>query len=125
MAGERERYAFRHFGENIGLVREQNDRIVGRHLGERAGQIVDAAKLAVAEPVGELVAEAGEPEAAAGFAQQHGVVFHHRDAHLLQRRARFLDAVPPVVIAENRIDAERRAQTRKFAGPGLRRQRLR
>ena len=76
-------------GENIRLVHQQDHRIVGGDARQRAGQIVDAAEAAVAEPVGDLVAEPGQPEAAGRLAEQHGVVFQHRNAHLRQaRRAR-------------------------------------
>ena len=67
MAGERQRDAWRHLRENIRLVHQQDHRIVGGDARERAGQIVDAAEAAGAEPIRELVAEPGEPEAAAAI----------------------------------------------------------
>ena len=57
-----------HLRENIGLVHQQHDRIVGVDARQRPGQIVDAAEAAMAERMGELVAEAGQPERVAGLA---------------------------------------------------------
>ena len=62
MAGQRERHAVRHLGEISGSC---TIRITGSSvcdLGHRAGQIVDAAETVAAEPVGDLVADSGEPE---------------------------------------------------------------
>ena len=75
-------------------------------------------ELARPEPMGELVAEPGQPEAAAGVVEQHGVVFHDRHAHAVERAAHALDVVPPVVIAEDGIDAEPRLEAREFGRPG-------
>src|SRR5215831_8831330 len=36
---------------------------------------------------------------------------------MIQRSTHTIDIVPPVVIAEDRIDAERRVQAGEFAGP--------
>jgi hypothetical protein len=74
----------------------------GPNMGAaRVRQVVDAAEPAVAEPVSELIAEPGQPEAAVPRTQQHNVVFHHWNAHLRQRRTCGLNAVPPVMIAED------------------------
>ena len=42
MAGERQRHALRHLGENVRLVREQNHRVAGADARQRAGQIIHA-----------------------------------------------------------------------------------
>ena len=86
------------------------DRIVGRDLRERARQIVDAAKAAVSEPVGDLVAEAGEPEPLARRAEQHRVVFETGMPDVGKAPRMPCEIVPPVVIAEDRPHAERRPQ---------------
>ena len=67
--------------------------------------------------MGELIAEPGQPEAAAAIVQQHGVVFQHRHAHRRQCAAHALDVVPPVVIAEDGIDAEPRLEAGKLGRP--------
>ena len=72
----------------------------------------------MADGVSKLIAKPGQPEAAAALAHQHGVVFHHRNANLRQSRARAGDVVPPVVIAEDGMNAKRRAQPRQFRRPG-------
>ena len=86
-------------------------------LRERAGQIVDAAKSAVAEPMSELVAEAGKPELLPRRAEQHGLVFQKRNVHVGERAAHAVKIVPPVVIAEDRPGAERRFEPRQFGSP--------
>jgi hypothetical protein len=107
----------RHLRENVRLVREQDHRIVGSDACQRAGQIVDAFKRARAKPISDLVAEASEPETAAGRPQQDRFVFHDRQAHSIKRAPHAVDVVPPVVIAKNCIDAERRVQARQFRRP--------
>ena len=121
VAGQRERHALGHMGENVGLVRQQDHRRVVRHLGQRAGQIVDALEaapglLAPAADQGQLVAEAGQPEGMPILGETHRVVLVDRDAHRLQcppadhrplARPLRLAVVPPVVIAEDGVHPER------------------
>ena len=118
MAGERERHALRHVEENIGLVRQQDHRIVGGDLRERAGQIVHAAEAAGADAMRDLVAETGEPEALARLAEQHASFSMQRNAHIGERLAHAFDVEPPIVIAVDGVDAERRLQAREFGRPG-------
>ena len=118
VAGKRERHARGHIDKNIGLVRQQNDGVVGGDARQRPGQVVLAQESAVAKRMRDLVAEAGKPEAPARFAQQHGVVFHQRDAYFGQRGTHAIDVVPPVVIAEDGINAERRLEAGKLGRPG-------
>ena len=119
-----ERDARRHLRENVGLVRQQDDRIVAGDARQRAGQIVDAFEMAVADPMSELIAEAGEPEALAFLADVNHVVFHQRHGDIGEGAAHGIEAVPPVVIAEDGVDAERGAQAGKLGRPGGRRHAL-
>ena len=79
VTGKRKRDARRHFRKNVRLVRQKQHRIVGRNLRERARQIVNATEAALAKPVGELIAESGQPKALSSRAQQHGIVFKERE----------------------------------------------
>jgi hypothetical protein len=54
-------------------MRQEDHRVVGADAGKRTGQIVLAAEAVGPEPMGELVAQAREPEAAALRADQDGV----------------------------------------------------
>lgn len=74
VAGDGERDARRHFGENIGLVREQDNGIVAGDARERAGKIVFAADAARPEPVRELVVEPGQPKALVRRGDMHDAV---------------------------------------------------
>ena len=114
---ERQRHARRHIGENVRLVSEQQHGIVGLHPRQRSRQIVDAAELAVPKPVGELIAEAGEPKPLPGLTEQHRVVFQDRQLRFGKRAAHAFEIVPPIVIAEDRPAAERRLESRQFGRP--------
>ena len=76
MAGERQCNAIRHGRKNIRLVNEQQHRIVGLNFRQRARQIVDAAKSAGADPMGELVAQTGQPEFLPVCAEKNRIVLH-------------------------------------------------
>ena len=85
---------------------------------ERAGQIVDAAEAARAEPIARAGRRArparsgwpATPSSTASFSSSGMRAVRKRAAHAV-------DVVPPVVIAEDRIDAERRAQARQARPP--------
>ena len=103
--------------KNVRLVHQKEDRIVGSDLRQRAGQVVDAAKAAVAEPIGELIADPSKPKSLPRAAEHHRFVF--QDGNLRRRRARS-DAdeiVPPIVIAEDRPNSERSFEPRQFGRP--------
>ena len=59
----------------------------------------------------------GQPEFLPGRPEQHRVVFKNRDAHVGERAAHACKIVPPIVIAEDRPDAERRAKPRQLGRP--------
>ena len=84
------------------------------------------APLAAALDEGHLVAEAGEPEAAAVLDEAHDVVLVDGDALALQHapaehralaRALGGEVVPPVVVAEDGVHAERRLELAQRLGP--------
>ena len=132
---ERERDAGRHAREDVGLVRQQDHGGVVRDLGQRAVEIVHALErapgaLAPTVEEGHLVAEAREPERAAVVGQTHDVVLVDRHALALQHapaehgalaRALGGEVVPPVVVAEDGVHAERRFELAQRLGPYLRR----
>jgi hypothetical protein len=99
VAGERQGNAWRHTHEDVRLVGEQDHRVVGRDLGEGPCEIVFAAKGAGPEPVGDLIAEACNPEPCRTVAEQHGPVLEAGNASLHQGAADRADIVPPVVVA--------------------------
>jgi len=70
-----------------------------------------------AEAERQLVAEAGEPEPAARVADQHRAIFQHRNVNLVQSGADAGDVEPPVVVAEDRPDAEPRLEAGERGGP--------
>ena len=60
--------------------------------------------------MGDLVAKSRQPEAVTFLAEMHRLVFEQRDVNLGQRLADAMDVVPPIVIAEDGPDAERRSR---------------
>jgi len=112
--------ARRHARKNIGFVREQDDRVVGRELRQRPRQIVDAAEAVRAYAMGNLIADAGYPDALALGTEQDSLILQERDAHFRQRIAHAGEIVPPVMIAEDRPDPERRLQASAQTGSGMR-----
>ena len=120
------RYAQRH----VGLVRQQNDRCIVGDFRKRRREIVDADALDRPEPtrrhIGQLIAETGEPERPAVLGQSRRIVVVNRDAGGLQRAPRDRRPLPvalhglvfpPIVIAEDRVDAERSLQFRQYRRP--------
>ena len=87
------------------------------HVRKRARKIVDAAKASRPDPMRELIAKSGQPESLLALPEQHGLVLEDRDARAGKRTAYAAQIVPPVVIAEDRPDAERRMEPGKFARP--------
>ena len=119
MPRQRQRHALRHAREDVGFVRHQDRRRIVRDLGERAGEIVDADLAPAGDMEGELVAEPEKPERAAVLDQPRGIVLEQRDVGvgedpMRDRRPAALllgpRIVPPFVIAEDRIAAERRLE---------------
>ena len=133
VSGKRERHALGHARKNIRLVRQQNHGRLICDLGERARQIIDAFEpaprpLAAAADEGHLVAEPGQPERTAVLVEAHHVVlvdgdadgFQHAPAeHRALAGALGVQVVPPVVIAENGMHAERRPEDAQRIGPLL------
>ena len=72
------------------------------------------AEAAVPEEMRELIADAGEPELPALRSELDRVVFQNGDAGIGERAAHGGDFVPPVMIAEDRPDAERSLKPRKL-----------
>jgi hypothetical protein len=107
----------RHLRKNVGLVHQEHDRVIGVHPRERTRQIVDAAKPPPSDPMRELIADARQPEFLPRRAQQHRVVFKNRDTGVRECAAHAMQIVPPIVIAEDRPDAERRAKPAELTRP--------
>ena len=94
---------------------EDRGRVV-RGLRQQAGEVVDAVRPCAAPQQRQLVAEPEEPERPAAVLEPDRVVLEHRDADRRQR-ARRRDRpsapalrggiVPPVVVAEDGVNAER------------------
>ncbi len=111
-------------------MRQQNDRRIIGDLRQRGAEIVDAdaphRPETARREIGELIAEAGQPERTPVLGEALGVVFVNRNAGRLQRAAgdgvalafalHFL-VFPPVVIAENGVHAERRLQPGRAPAP--------
>ena len=126
VAGKRQRHAVRHVRENVRLVHEQHDRIVGFDLAPASRQIVDAAEAAMPEPMGELIADARRARTAARRRRAAPRRFPAPGCARRRARARTpIEVVPPVMIAKDRPDAERRLEPRKFRRPSVRRARAR
>ena len=60
----------------IRLVNEQQHRIVGVNFRQGARQIVDTAKSAGADPMGELVAQPGQPEFLPVRPEEDRIILH-------------------------------------------------
>jgi hypothetical protein len=92
-------------------------------------KIVAARKMPLPLPLGDLIAKVGDPEGLAVFRYPQRLVFENGDPGRTQGTAHPFGAVgghsgqgamPPVVIAENRVDAERRVQNRESLAPVVR-----
>src|ERR1700691_2612840 len=122
MAAKRERHALRHTPENERLMSQQDDRRIIRHLGQSSGQVVDALEAARSGLMRQLVAKPRYPEGVALVVHADSLVLEHRDVGVAERSADALAVVaaharkrtmPPVVIAEDGIDTERRLEDRQ------------
>ena len=85
VTGKRQCDARRHSREDIRLVGEQQQRVVGFDRAQCSRQIVDAAKPVAAKPQSDLIAKAGEPNHASLVAKHHGIIFQRRDVCVRQR----------------------------------------
>src|ERR1700682_6687029 len=125
-----QRHPRRHAHRDVGLVRQKNDRRVVANFPKRRREIIDADTLDRPEPpcrkIGQLIAEPGKPERATGFGKPLYVVFVNRNADGFERAPRNRRplplalhglVIPPVVIAEDRMDAKRGLQAGKHGRP--------
>ena len=91
MAGELQRNARRHAPRDIRLVRHQDDRRVVGDFRKRRAEIVDADALERPEAprrhIGELIAEAGQPERVAVLGQPRRRRFRRPECRRLPARA--------------------------------------
>ena len=102
---QRQAEATRNDRKDIGFVGEEDRRLaVVGNAPRQAGKIIDAA----AGPLeGELIAKAAKPEALiVAEVDEAGLVLKDRDLPRRDRGARACRVDPPIVIAEDRIDAE-------------------
>ena len=130
MTGQLQRHARRHAHGNVGLMRKQDDRRVVGDPGKRRVEIVhanatDGAEISRRE-VGKLVAEAGEPEVTTILGETRGIILVDRDARCFQRAARDCRAppvqldcpiLPIIMVAQDRVHAQRRLQAGKNGRP--------
>ena len=134
MAGQLQRDARGYERRDIWLMREQDNRRIVGDLRQRAREIVGAkpmhAAIALRGIVGELIAEAREPEGASVLGETHDVVLVDGNAGRLQRAMGGCRPVPGllhgpvhpiVVIAHDGMDAERCLEAREHLGPFARR----
>jgi hypothetical protein len=133
MAGERQGNTLGHGREDIRLVCHEQDRRIIADLLERSRQVVDTVEDDPATQTtrphlaeSKLITEASKPEGSAILRQPSRVVLVYWDAGRLERAMRpdgaasphrCIRIIPPVVIAENGMDAERRFETCENAGP--------
>ena len=127
MARQRQRDPIGNPRKEIRLVNEQDRRGVIGDGAHRRREIVGAVTTARIGHTRQEVAEADQPEGASALGQSHRLIFEQRNARLRERpadaarivrRLRWNGRRPPVVIAENCIDAERRLETGQLLGPG-------
>src|SRR5262249_35123505 len=133
VAREGEGHARGNARKDVGLVSQEDHGRIVADLGKGAVEIIDAGELApsplaLAPEQRQLIPEAGHPEAATVLDEPGDVVFVNGNADLLQGAAAEHGAaagalggaiVPPVVIAENRVHAERRPESAERLGPLL------
>ncbi len=132
VAADGKGHAGRDAREDVGLVgHEQHRRVVG-HLGQRTGEVVEADEAATVPDAlrreGDLIRQACEPERATVLCEPHDVVLVDRYAGGFQRtpaehRALAADlrlaVVPPIMIAEDGVHAERRLEPRERRRPAF------
>ena len=124
---QRQRHPVGHSAEDVGLVRHHQDGRVRGALLQRSAEVVGAAGLAEADSVGHLIGQSGEPEWPARLLQRHRPIFQHLDPDPFERTPHLgrtaghagQGTMPPVVVAQDRIDAERRPQHRERLSPVL------
>ncbi len=130
MARERQGDPIRNPGKEERLVNEEDRGRVVVDRAHRQREIVGAVTAARVRHARQQVAETDQPERPAALRQAHRLVFEQRNPRARQRPADADGIVrglgrdrrrPPVVIAENRVDAERRLETGQLLGPGARR----
>src|SRR5262249_60200151 len=111
--GQGQSYAGGHFREDIGLVGEKECRQIIIELAQGTLKIVYPAA-----SKGELIAKPGDPKAVLPSSHLDGGILKQVNLSLLEAPAdqRGLPA-PPIVIAQNRIDAERRMKLLKGGHP--------
>ena len=130
MSGQLQRHPIRNAHGHVGFMRHQDDRRIVGHFLQRRGEIVDADARQLAKTpsrkISELIAKPCQPERPACLRQPHDVVFVNRYAGGFELAAGFRYAapvplhrpvVPPVVIAEHRMHAERRFQSAQHRRP--------
>ena len=111
-------------------MRQQHDRRVVGHLPERRAEIINTDARHPSETprrhVGQLIAKPGEPERVSILGQTPSIVFINRNAGRFERapgddRSPAFPlhglVVPPIVIAENRMHAERGLQAGEHRRP--------
>ena len=108
-------------------MNEKDRRRVVADFAHRAVEIVGAVPTPRVRQLRQQVAETDQPEGPPMLGQSHRLIFEQRNAGRGERPANAARAVrgigrnrrrPPVVIAENGVDAERRLETRQLLGPG-------
>src|SRR5262245_44984104 len=133
--GQRQGHARWYARKNVRFVRQQNYGRWIRDLRERARQIVDALEAAPAAGApaaneGELVPEPGQPKGLPRLGEAHDGILIDGNANLFQHApalhgpgqpALGAEVIPPIVIAEYGMHAERGAELAQGLGPILRR----
>lgn len=97
--------------EDVRVVREEDDRVFGACLPQRAFDVRRARP---------QVCDTGQPEAPPTRLDSHGLVLKHVQTRPAQCTRDALAVVPPVVVPEHGVDAERRAQGPQLFGYRLR-----
>ena len=87
--------ARRHARKNVRLVCKQDNWVVGCDLRKRPRQVVDAAKSAAADAVGNLITDASDPNPLALGAKQDCLILQHRNAryaygHVIERECHLI-----------------------------------
>jgi len=102
MTGERQRDAPRYLRENVGLVDQEHDRVIGVHVRERARQIVGAE--ATKQQLGKTLGGGETP--ALLFGACHGVGFPQDDDRLTERQGALVCQDWPGPQSEEGVDQD-------------------